>query len=293
MTSIRPRIAGLAGAALVAASVLLATPAVAAAKPGPAGYPSLTCTGGEIPDGQYSSIKVTGDCYIDNSFVYVYGNVEVKPGGMLWTSTDNFLWVRGNINVGRGGVLALGCGIVTCLPAGPLPTSAPTRSSPFPTWAYVGGSIDANDALMVLVVGVQVVKNIDIDGGGGGQLSCGSGAPVSIKDGNPFPVMGVVYSTVGGSLEVDDTSTCAIVIALNLVNNNVYDNDNTTYCGILLASCLLGPVPAGTTPGSNVIFENYIGNNLSCKRNVPPPDLYWENFVGGHVSGQCAVVPVP
>ena len=274
MASLRSRMIGLAGTAIVAASVLLASPAATLAKGGTT-YPSYTCTGGEIPAGSYASIKVTGPCSLASTgSFFVFGNIEAKTGGLLYGgTTDNFLWVRGNINVGSGGGLFLGCDILTsCVPFAPTPTgprlTAPATSDPIILWAFIGGSVNGMGAAAVVVLGAQITKNFDIDGGGLGAGYCTT-APVTVSGTGPFgPFFALGFSTVGGNAEVDHVNTCGVVFFLNLVNGNLSDNDNTTSLG-------------------NVVVENSIGNNLSCKRNVPPPDLYWENFVGGHSSGQC------
>ena len=292
MSSIRSRMASLAGATAIAAGVLLAGPSAALAKPpAPPSYPSITCTGGAIPGGSYATIKITGDCSMDNEFVFVYGNIDIKPNAMLWTTTDMFLWVKGNINVGTGAVLSLGCSDIGCAltPGAPRPTS-PVPGSGF--WAFVGGNIDADNALAVIVVGVNVVKNVQQDGGG---ESCAPVAPVSIKDGFlPGGLSFYLFDTIGGNLSIQHVNACAIFVYDNLINKNVNDNNNTTSCGITgpLSSCVFTPgvtVPAGPST-ANVIVENGIGGNLNCRNNVPPPDQE-DNFIGGHATGQCVSIP--
>jgi hypothetical protein len=274
----------LAGATAIAAGVLLAGPSAALAKP--PSYPSITCAYGAIAGGSYASIKVTGDCWMDEESVFVYGNIDVKANAMLWTTTNMFLWVRGNINVGRNAVLALGCSEISCFIAPP-----PTSPSPLSFWAYVGGTVDADNALTVVLFGVNVVKNVEQDGGGGG---CAPTAPVSIKDGSPFGVSVYFFNTIGGNLSIQHVNTCGIFVIENLINRNVNDNDNTTSCNLGLSTCVVAPAsfaPTLTTPDtSNVIGGNWIGGNVNCRNNDPAP-FQVENFIGGHATGQCVWVP--
>ena len=107
MASFRPRLAGLVGASVIVAGVLVGGAALVIAK---SGYPGATCSGGSVAPGNYDKLTITGVCFVDEGTVNVGENVDIKPGAELVVAFagDNLL-VGDNINVGAGAVLVLGC----------------------------------------------------------------------------------------------------------------------------------------------------------------------------------------
>jgi hypothetical protein len=79
------------------------------------------CSGGNIPSGSYSSIVVTGVCYMPSGTVNVWGNLSIAPGALLDAVTPGdplppatpvvpaTVLVGGNVFVGTGAALILGC----------------------------------------------------------------------------------------------------------------------------------------------------------------------------------------
>src|SRR5690242_8969560 len=70
---------------------------------------AYTCTGGSIPAGSYSSLKISGVCTLDDGSVTVQGNVTVASGGLLIAAFGGSdLTVGQNLRVSSGGALVLG-----------------------------------------------------------------------------------------------------------------------------------------------------------------------------------------
>src|SRR6516225_11685580 len=103
--SMRPRI--LLGAAMVVALLGITGTASAA----PSGTQPYTCTGGDIPSGNYSSITVTGFCdVVPDAVINVSGNVNVAPGAVFDAqSAPSTITVGHNVTAGAGSLLGLGC----------------------------------------------------------------------------------------------------------------------------------------------------------------------------------------
>jgi hypothetical protein len=297
MTSIRPRLAGLAGAVVIVAWVLTGGAALVLAA---SSYPGYTCSGGSIPAGNYNKLTVTGVCMVDLGTVNVGENVDIKPGAELVVAFtgDNpagyNLIVGDNINVGLGAVLILGCETEAfpCMTQGgaPVPLKPsllhPTRTGALQVeigpnaFAFVGGSLNAKNALAVVVHNSRFGQDVSLNGGGGGPQDCApTPPPAPIKLDTQLILPGDAYmdvedSWIGHNANVQNLNTCWSGFIRNFVGNDVNWNTNTT----------------SDTDG-NEIGWNWIGDNLNCKNNVPPPhyapDLTIGNLVMDHATGQC------
>ena len=295
MASVRPRIAGLAGSLAIAASVLLASPSLALAKPGGNSYP---CSGGSIPGATYDKLVVTGVCMIDQGNVTVTGDVEVRPGAALIAVTfGSDLWVGHDIEVARNGVLVLGCEpeafdcqggqgapTLSCASIGKIPCDFSSNDT-------VVGDIEGHDAYAIIVHHVTVNHDIEQHGGGGGAACNFPDGPVSLKpvtppppDWLPFFEFGP-YSTyedtwVGHDVSIEHVSTCWLGFFRNHVGHTVNYNYNVT-----------------ADPDGNEIQTNWIGDDLNCRRNSPAPQQGDSggdpNIVIDHATGQCAGLTQP
>src|SRR5437764_6997272 len=97
----------LFGAAMVVA--LLAVTGIASAAP--SGTSPYTCTGGDIPSGNYASITVTGFCdVVPDAEISVGDNLNVAAGAFFDAqSAPATITVGHNVTAGAGSVLGLGC----------------------------------------------------------------------------------------------------------------------------------------------------------------------------------------
>ena len=291
MASFRPRLAGLAGASVIVAGVLVGGAALVIAK---SGYPGATCSGGSVAPGNYDKLTITGVCFVDEGTVNVGENVDIKPGAELVVAFagDNLL-VGDNINVGAGAVLVLGCepDAFDCLnPAAPSSvkpsllhssTTGPLNAQPEGpnAWAFVGGNLTANNALAVIVHNSRFGHDVVINGGGGGDQGCGQpGSPTPLPKDLFLPgpaYMDVEDSWIAHNANVQKINTCWSGFIRNWVGNDVNWNSNTT-------SDLDG----------NEVGWNWIGDNLNCKNNVPPPhwlpEVSFANIVMDTATGQCS-----
>src|SRR5882757_4750302 len=70
-----------------------------------------TCTGGDVPSGNYASITVTGFCDVpDNAVITVVGNVDVVAGAVLDAQTaPSTITVGHNVTAAAGSLIGLGC----------------------------------------------------------------------------------------------------------------------------------------------------------------------------------------
>lgn len=255
------RLSLLAVAAVTALTVGMA-PAQAATPGG-----ALTCHGGSIPAGAYSSLTVSGFCQLDAGSVTVFGNMTISPGaGLLAAFGGSDLTVGRNLTVGQNAILALGCE----------PEAFPCFNDPdqavgtLSTHDAIGGNLTADRALMMLLHNNRVGGNVSQQGGGGG-VTCDI-QPLG-PDGPP------AYSTyednrIGGNAIVSGVHTCWLGFIRNTVGRNVNYNDN------LLAD-----------PDGNEVVTNTIGGNLNCSGNDPAPQVGDSqgnpNIVGGRSTGQC------
>ncbi len=251
---------------LVAAGLVFSgTPAMAAvsSKGTPRGY---TCTGGEIPSGNYASITVRGACSVPaNAGINVAGNVDVRTGGSLDAqSAPSTITVGHNVTAAPGSTLGLGCQPDYFNPDGsPLKTGHPCIEPPDGvSTILVKGNVTALGADLVLLNGIKVNGNVTLLGGGGP-------IPWSVKN-----------NTIDRNLTVAGQTTDWLGVLFNSVGGNA----------TLIHITLTEDHPDAS--GAVYVVRNTIGRNLICMGLTPgvsggfiPGSV---NVVGGHAIGQCA-----
>ena len=238
-----------------AVGLVMSGAAVASAKStSPVAY---TCTGGDIPSGNYSSLTVTGVCDVpDNAVISVARDVYVGRGAVLDAqSAPSTITVGGNVIAATGSLLGLGCQPDTTFAHHPC-----TVDLTGPSTITVHGNITALGADTVLLNGITVKGNVTLAGGGGEN-------PWSVKN-----------DTIHGNLTIIGVTSEFMVVLRNTIGGNV---------------TLLAITETDTDPNPAVeIVVNTIGGNLICFGLAPraaggfiPGQV---NTVGGHAIGQCA-----
>jgi hypothetical protein len=225
----------------------------------PKGY---TCTGGEIPSGNYARITVTGACSVAaDAVITVVGNIDVRPGAQLDAqSAPSTITVGSNVMAGAGSLLGLGC-----QPPSYTGNSAhecavnPDGHSTI----TVNGHVKATNALAVLLNGITVNHGVKLTGGG-------SEIPWSIKN-----------NTIGESLVVSGQTTEWLGVLFNSIGGNAK-----------LTNIAVMDVHPGA-PGVYIV-RNTVGRNLICVGLTPgvsggfvPGSV---NVVGRNAIGQCAAL---
>ncbi|HWD55009.1 MAG TPA: hypothetical protein VG346_07790 [Acidimicrobiales bacterium] len=222
-----------------------------------------------LPGGSYTTVTVAGICFIDSGQVVTSGDVTVEPGASLIAAfaTDggsgtSGISVGGNINVDTG-TLVLGCENpeFTCEDNASL-NSADT----------VQGSIEAPNALGVLVHNSTIDGDVVETGGGGGDNCIPT--PAFLFGGPP------VYSdyednTIGGNLRVTGLTTCWFGAIRNQIGGSA------TFANGTFAD-----------PDASENLTNTIAGNLLCSGNSPVVE-YGDstgsaNVVSGFGAGECA-----
>ena len=227
----------------------------------------LTCSGGEIGSGTYSSITVTGNCTVArDAVITVKGDITVRKGAALDAqSSPSTMTVGGDVFAGRGSTLGLGCQprAVTgnsahpCVDASGNPIEDP---GVFSTIAIKGG-ITALGSSIVLINGVEVGRSVTIVGGGDPVV------PWSVKN-----------NSIKGNLWVSNLDTNWFGALFNKVGGNV----------VLWDITLVEDHPGAA--GVVYVVQNTIGHNLFCK-GLPGVSGGFVpgavNTVGGRALGQC------
>lgn len=248
------------GSLAVAAALALPTGSALAGGSGAHGPMRYTCTGGDIPSGNYARITVTGFCAVPaDAVINVVGDVNVAAGAMLDAqSAPSTITVGHNVTAASGSILGLGCqppsytgnSAHEC-------TDEPTGHSTI----TVKGNVTATDALAVLLNGITVKGNVRLNGGG-------SDIPWSIKN-----------NTIGRNLTIRGQTTDWLGVLFNSIGRNAKLTDIT-----------VTDVHPGA-PGVYVV-RNIIGRNLICTGLTPgvsggfvPGSV---NVVGRKATGQCA-----
>lgn len=227
----------------------------------------LTCKGGEIGSGTYSSITVTGVCSVaENAVIRVKGDITVRRGASLDAqSSASTIMVGRNVSAYRGSTLGLGCqpAAVTgnsahpCVDADGNPIEDPNVFSTI----TVKGNVTARGAAVVLINGITIGRNLTIAGGGSPDI------PWSVKN-----------NTVKGNLSTTNVVTNWYGVLFNTVGRNV------TLLNITLTED--HPGAAGVV----YVVRNTIGRNLVCWQlpgvsgGFVPGSV---NTVGGRALGQC------
>jgi len=248
-----------------------------AATPGP-----VTCTGsvatpGSLAGGTYSSVTVSGVCYVNSGQVVVTGSLTVVTGAALVAQFakdkggpgTSALTVDGNVSVGSGATLVLGCEApeYPCLdddPGGPTLHSADT----------VKGGVVATDPLGVIIHDSSIGGDATQSGGGGGK-TCAT-PTTGIFSTLESPVYSDYEdSTIGGNLRVTGLGSCWFGALRDHVAGSV------TFSGNSL-----------TDPDAMETLTNQIAGNLLCSGNSPAVHFGdsggTANVVGGFATGQCA-----
>ena len=253
------RLKVLGSFAVAGALVLSGGPAMAdaASTRTPTAY---TCTGGDVPSGNYASITIKGACDVPaDAVINVVGNVNVAAGASLDAqSAPSTITVGGNVTAAAGSFVGLGC-----QPPSYTGNSAhecavePDGHSTI----TINGNVTAIDAVAALLNGVTVKGNVTFVGGG-------SDIPWSIKN-----------NTIDGNLTVGGQTTDWLGVLFNRIGGNA-----------TLVNIAVTDVHPGA-PGVYIV-RNTIRANLTCLGLTPgvsggfvPGSV---NVVGGHAIGQCA-----
>jgi hypothetical protein len=235
---------------------------------------AYTCTGGDfpsgnftsIPSGNYSSITVTGVCNIQpDAVINVVGNINVAAGAVLDAqSAPSTITVGHNVTAAAGSLLGLGCqpihsiGMFAGVPCAVEPAGHTTIT--------VDGNVTATDANTVLMRKMTVDGNVTLTGGGGE-------IPWSIKG-----------DTIGGNLTITGVTADWLGVQFNGIGGNAtLTNITATDPG---------------DPGRTVaVVENTVMRNLNCTGLAPgvsggfiPGEV---NHVGHNANGQCASLSAP
>ncbi len=258
------RLTGIVVSAALAASLIAATPAAVLANGGGGdhhGGGNYRCTDGSIPAGTYRSITVTGVCHLDLGDVTVWGSLVIAKNGALEAAfAGSDLTVKGNVVVNKHAALALGCE----------PVAFPCFNDPTGTLsakAWIGGSLTAEKAWVLIVHNTRVGRNIVVEGGGGG-LTCA-----------PTPFDSPAYATfedvtVGRNLSITGWRSCWLGVIRTKVHGNLVFVNNVVL-----------------DPDGNEVVSNTIGHNLICWGNSPAPQVGDSagnlNTVHGRATGQC------
>jgi hypothetical protein len=223
----------------------------------PKGY---TCTDGEIPSGDYTSITVTGACTVPaGAVINVFGSVNVRAGAQLDAqSAPSTITVGRNVTAAGGSFLGLGC-------QPPSLTGNSAHECVVEPGGHstitVNGNVTATDAATVLLNGITVKGNVTLIGGG-------SAIPWSIKN-----------NVIGRNLTVGGQTTDWLGVLFNAIEGNA------TLVGVKVTD--IHPDAPGV-----FIVRNTVGRNLICLGLTPgvsggfvPGSV---NVVGRHAIGQCA-----
>lgn len=279
----RRSLSGLGAAALLTSGALAGSASFGAAS-ATAAASSTVCSGtwaapGTL-SGTYSSVSVTGVCFVNGGPAVVTGSVIVARGAALvaaFAMNNASLTVGGNILVQAGATLVLGCEASEspCL-------DDPNQQQPTLDGVdVVKGSLIATNALGVLVHNATINGSV-VQSGGGGGFNCN---PDPVNPAFSFAVFSAYDdNSVGGGLSISNLTSCYMGVArnrvggsVNIIGNQLADNDAIE------------------------ILSNTIGGSLSCFGNSMTwnnvetgPDLFPRvkvpiNSVRGRRSGQCVL----
>lgn len=225
-----------------------------------------TCSGGPVASGTYTTLTITGDCFVpDNARIVVQKNLVVQPGATFDAQSHGKVKVMGDVVAQAGSSFALGC-----TPAHPCETDGDTTE--VPSQDIVNGSVYLNNVFDAAINGDTIRGNLVANGGGPGY-SLDPWIPYSMKD-----------NVIKGNVTVNGIQTSWWGLIRNKIGGSVVLN------GI-----------RGADPDSNEVVANNIGGNLVCSGMSPAPQLgdavggappgYGPNTVHGVATGQCASIP--
>jgi hypothetical protein len=249
-------------------------------------YDCTGANGGIVPPGSYDSMLISGVCYMPAGTIDISRDLTIAPGALLDATAPGdpagnpllpaTVEVGGDVSVGTGAVLLLGC--------------SPNIGCHAVTYDHIGGDLNANGALAVVVHSVAIDGNVSLLGGGGGV----AGVPESgacFLPSNPAPApwsedaavsqgpnASPVYSdfedtTIGGDLSVIGLQSCWLGSVRDQVGGNVTFANNTM-----------------SDPDAMEVNKNVIGGNMTCWNNLPAVqfgDGGTPNVVGGYGAGEC------
>lgn len=227
---------------------------------------TYNCKGGDVAPGTYSSMIITGVCYMPAGNVVIKRDLTIAPRALLDAVTPGdptkgthvvpaTVVVGGNVFVGKGAVLLLGCSPnISC------------GSPPGFTFDRVGGRLLAFGAQGVVVHSAFIRGSASLLGGGGGKAAqtCAAQSPgkPTIADLKPWSEdpnldMTPVYSdfednSVGGSITVAGLASCWLGSLRNQVGGNA------TYAGNTMGD-----------PDAMEINNNLVGGSMICLNNTP------------------------
>ena len=244
----------LSTVAATVALVLTGGPAMACQQR-PSAY---TCTGGEIPSGNYASITVVGACSVAaDAVIRVAGSVVVRAGAQLDAqSAPATITVEHNVTAAAGSLLGLGC-----QPPSYTGNSAHecTVEPDGHSTITVKGNVTAFRAYLVLLNGITVKGNVTLLGGGGD-------IPWSVKN-----------NMIGRNLTVSGQTTNWLGVLFNTIGRNATLTDIT----------LNEDHPDAAH--DVYVVRNTVGRNLICLRlSQGVSGGAGVNVVGGRAIGQCA-----
>lgn len=171
-----------------------------------------------------ANVTVEGACVVDAGPALLRGNLTLAPGSILLAAFalndhtghgTSGLTVAGNVQVGSGATALLGCEAehFACIDD-PRP-NAPTLAS----HDSIGGNLNEQQPLGVVVHDSTVAGNVSESGGGGG-LTC---EPIGVFALFQSPVYSDYEDmTIGGNLNVNGLSSCWLGIARVHVDGNLH-----------------------------------------------------------------------
>lgn len=278
---------------------------------------ALTCTGGNIPSGNYESVLVTGVCYVPSGLVRVDGNLTIAPGALLdATSPEGLLsatpaplpgivQVDGNVNVGKGAVLFLGCDFAIVCPPGFSTYPGPPGLYPGSPIGFsnpgdmIQGNLTSDGALGVVIHSVKIEGNATLSGGGGGLAMLQPSGPGSGDQ--PGGCLGSFITPLQPSpWNLDPTlAVFGIPVYSDFEESSIGGNLKLTG----LTTCWMGSLRnkiGGNLvdtnnlfgdPDANEVLGNIVPGNITCLNNnhaVQIGDSFGDsNIVGGNAIGEC------
>jgi hypothetical protein len=271
---------------------LALNPAAASASPPVHGY---TCSGGSptnptpIPPGSYSSMTVTGVCFVAGT-VQVKGGLTIGPNAAL-LATDSpgcaqiaHLDVSGGISVQNNGILMLGDS-----------NNRPGQGTGCPTSNdVVNGGIVGLGSNSVVIHGTTINGGFSLNGGGGGNsynaFFCNDVLIGGVDAGFP-PFSDVEDSQINGGASIVGLSTCWMGFIANQVNGVVTVNNNTMgdpdaiEIGLNMIHGGLACSGNLRDPNSHIAPDDGSGGVPTNSFDGSPPN---PNSVTGQETGQCA-----
>ena len=270
---------------------LTVNPAAASASP----VHGYTCSGGipnnmtPIPPGSYSSMTVTGVCFVAGA-AQVTGGLTIGPNAALFAADSPgcaqiaHLDVSGGIRVQSNGILFLGDS-----------NNRPNAGTGCPTSNdVVNGGIVGLGANSVVIHGTRINGGFSLSGGGGGnsynQFFCNDTLIGGVDAGFPS-YSDVEDSQINGGASIVGLHTCWMGFISNHVNGGVTINNNTMgdpdaiEIGLNMIHGSLACSGNLRDPNSHISPDNGTGGVPTNSFDGSPPN---PNSVTGPETGQCA-----